>query len=164
MTNGMSYMKQKEIKGTVIRKLIAAQQCSIHKTDEFNVICYGDDLNILDEARKWLLLNGNDRIYANKLVLYVRQTDIDRLMKPLLAAMWLVLRIIPRSGTVHCGGFPFYIPVTGNLVCVYFLFVFLVVSSFSFVIIISSSSFSVIWNSILFSIFLYPSIVFTSSI
>ena len=74
------------------RLLIGRQDCSKVKTEEYNHICFGEDLNVLDYCRKWLYVeeraNGasyeHARISANKLVLYINeerlQAEVDRMI------------------------------------------------------------------------------------
>lgn len=75
------------------RHLIGRQDCSKVKTEEYNHICFGEDLNTLDYCRKWLYeeerAKGSSyecaRISANKLVLYVNeerlQAEVDRMIR-----------------------------------------------------------------------------------
>lgn len=66
-------------------RLISQKKCTRTKDKEHTVACLGKDLNILDNARSWIYdeerQKGTEleqaRIYANKAVLYVNQTDLD---------------------------------------------------------------------------------------
>lgn len=67
-------------------RLIAKKDCSKVKSEEFTHMCIGKDLNILDGCREWLfeeeLAKGTEyeraRIGANKLVLYVNESRLQR--------------------------------------------------------------------------------------
>ena len=75
------------------RLLIGRQDCSKVKTEEYNHICFGEDLNVLDYCRKWLYEEErakgasyeHARIRANKLVLYINeerlQAEVDRMIR-----------------------------------------------------------------------------------
>lgn len=65
--------------------LIAAQKCAKFPDKYYTIPCYGLDTNILDSCRQWLfdkeISRGIDyemaRINANKIVLYVNETELD---------------------------------------------------------------------------------------
>ena len=75
------------------RLLIGQKDCSKVKTEEYNHICFGEDLNVLDYCRKWLYEEERAkgasyecaRISANKLVLYINeerlQAEVDRMLR-----------------------------------------------------------------------------------
>lgn len=70
-------------------RLVKAQKCKTVQDQEYNIPVYGQDLNGLDGSRKWLfdenIASGKDyemaRIEANKLILYVRESDLREEMK-----------------------------------------------------------------------------------
>lgn len=70
-------------------RLVKAKKCRTVKDNEYNVPVFGQDLNILDPSRKWLFEEmraaGKSyemaRIEANKLILYVRESDLREEMK-----------------------------------------------------------------------------------
>ena len=75
------------------RLLIGRQDCSKVNNEEYNHICFGEDLNVLDYCRKWLYEEErakgasyeHARISANKLVLYINeerlQAEVDRMIR-----------------------------------------------------------------------------------
>ncbi len=72
--------------------LIARKKCSKVRTDFYTHICYGEDLNTLDYCRQWLykelLAEGYSperaRIWANKLVLYVNEDELQEVTEKLM--------------------------------------------------------------------------------
>lgn len=82
---GITYMMEQNLRKQAADKLISQQRCSRKKTEQYSVICYGDDMNMLDGARKWLYEEGlkhnmsteQARIFANKLVLYVDPQELE---------------------------------------------------------------------------------------
>lgn len=81
----LSYSMEKHYKELAESNLIRQQRCARQKTTEFSHICYGADLNLLDESRRWLFEEGlahnmgveGARIFANKLVLYVNEAELQ---------------------------------------------------------------------------------------
>ena len=81
----ISYMQELNLRKQAKDKLISQQRCSRTKTDNYSIICYGEDLNTLDTPRTWLYHEGlqhnmtveQARIFANKLVLYVNAEELE---------------------------------------------------------------------------------------
>ena len=83
---GISYSQEKTLKEVAANRLIKQKKCSRTKNGVYTHPCYGDDINTLDESRKWLYEEGLEhnmtveqaRIFANKLVLYVDPVELER--------------------------------------------------------------------------------------
>ena len=77
-------LSKKNLNEMAKARLIEERKCSKHRDDTYNVICYGLDINTLDSSRKWIYdeemaLHGDTeraRIAANKLVLYVNDSEL----------------------------------------------------------------------------------------
>lgn len=77
----------KEVRHLAEGRLISRRQCSKELTDKYSVPSFGDDMNILDSKRAWLLdemksLSPNAdceqlRIMANKLLLYLNPAELQ---------------------------------------------------------------------------------------
>lgn len=89
---GISYSQEKTLREVAANTLIRQKKCSRTKTSEYTHPCYGDDINTLDGARKWLYDEGIEhnmtseqaRIFANKLVLYVNPQELEAEYQKLL--------------------------------------------------------------------------------
>lgn len=86
--NLLSDFQRSKLEHQAERYLIARQRCSKFRDETFNHICYGQDLNTLDYSRRWLfkelLASGETheraRIGANKMVLYVNESDLNEVV------------------------------------------------------------------------------------
>ena len=90
---GLSYSEEKTLREVSANRLIKQKKCSRTKTGEYTHPCYGDDINTLDGARKGLYDEGLEhnmtseqaRIFANKLVLYVKPAELEAEYQRLLS-------------------------------------------------------------------------------
>lgn len=89
---GISYSMEQHLTKLAENSLIRQKKCSRKKTNVYSHTCYGEDLNTLDESRRWLYNEGlqhnmsleQARIFANKLVLYVNQDELEAEFERLL--------------------------------------------------------------------------------
>ena len=104
--NGFS-STESDIRQMAIHRLISQQKCTTTKDADHTVVVYGESLNSVDPSRKWLYekeckkaveaYSANPlkaekpdleklQIYANKMVLYVSQKELDALVKTMRKA------------------------------------------------------------------------------
>ncbi len=92
-TRTISWGERTKIQNTVKDFLVSNQRCSRSVTSEYNMIVYGDDLNVIDSSRQWLYdelmveekkINPDVepehvRILANKMVLFINRKEYEQL-------------------------------------------------------------------------------------